>query len=355
MGLRFRKSINIGGFRINCSKSGIGYSYGFKGARVTRTSRGTTRTTLSIPGTGVSWVSETKRRKSSNRSVPKASTQKTINNDDQVLLQSIESGEIEQLASTQEADFIHAIEKYLTVNMVLTSLTIIAFLIPIIILKKTPYFVCSMIPSIVLLGGMLFYRFCKKVNVQYDFDDVGQKKAEAVKEIARKLMDMDTIWQVNTVLQNNNTKAHAGASKSLGTTRVFMGINNPAFLKTNVTVYGIKLDIGKVYVFPDKLLIVNGTRISAIHFDDIEIYIANRNFIVDTAPGDARIAGYTWQYVNKNGGPDKRYKNNKKLAVCDVGLLQFTTPAGLNVMLYLSNVYGLVDISNIMKQANSMT
>lgn len=32
MGLRFRKSINLGcGFRINFSKSGIGYSFGGKG------------------------------------------------------------------------------------------------------------------------------------------------------------------------------------------------------------------------------------------------------------------------------------------------------------------------------------
>ena len=59
MGLRFRKSINLGGgFRINLSKSGIGYSWGTKGFRATRTSRGTTRRTYSLPGTGISYVSE---------------------------------------------------------------------------------------------------------------------------------------------------------------------------------------------------------------------------------------------------------------------------------------------------------
>ena len=59
MGLRVRKSINLGGgFRINLSKSGIGYSWGTKGYRVTKTARGTTRRTYSIPGTGISWVDE---------------------------------------------------------------------------------------------------------------------------------------------------------------------------------------------------------------------------------------------------------------------------------------------------------
>ena len=68
MGLRFRKSINLGGgFKINLSKSGIGYSWGVKGFRATKTARGTTRRTASIPGTGISYVSESGKKKRSSR------------------------------------------------------------------------------------------------------------------------------------------------------------------------------------------------------------------------------------------------------------------------------------------------
>lgn len=59
MGIRFRKSIKLGkGLRLNLSKSGIGFSWGIPGFRVTKTAKGRTRTTLSIPGTGVSYVHE---------------------------------------------------------------------------------------------------------------------------------------------------------------------------------------------------------------------------------------------------------------------------------------------------------
>ena len=59
MGFRFRKSINLGGgFRVNLSKSGVGYSWGTKGVRFTKTAKGKRRTTLSIPGTGISYVTE---------------------------------------------------------------------------------------------------------------------------------------------------------------------------------------------------------------------------------------------------------------------------------------------------------
>ena len=59
MGFRFNKSIRIGkNFRINLSKSGIGYSYGVKGYRITKTAKGNIRHTISMPGTGISYIKE---------------------------------------------------------------------------------------------------------------------------------------------------------------------------------------------------------------------------------------------------------------------------------------------------------
>ena len=64
MGFRFRKSINLGhGVRVNLSKSGIGYSVGAPGLRITKTAKGRVRTTASVPGTGISYVSETLTKK----------------------------------------------------------------------------------------------------------------------------------------------------------------------------------------------------------------------------------------------------------------------------------------------------
>lgn len=61
MGLRFRKSLNLGkGFKLNLSKSGIGYSFGFKGFRIGKTAKGKNRKTISLPGTGLSYQTETK-------------------------------------------------------------------------------------------------------------------------------------------------------------------------------------------------------------------------------------------------------------------------------------------------------
>lgn len=68
MGFRMRKSINLGGgVRLNLSKKGIGYSVGTKGFRVTKKARGGVRTTASIPGTGISFVTDTKKKKTTKK------------------------------------------------------------------------------------------------------------------------------------------------------------------------------------------------------------------------------------------------------------------------------------------------
>lgn len=63
MGFRFRKSVKMGPFRINFSKSGVGWSVGGKGYRYTKKANGGTRTTISAPGTGLSYVHETSTKK----------------------------------------------------------------------------------------------------------------------------------------------------------------------------------------------------------------------------------------------------------------------------------------------------
>ena len=59
MGWRYRKSVKAGPFRLNFSKSGMGYSVGSKRYRVTKTANGTVRETVTLPG-GLSHVTEHK-------------------------------------------------------------------------------------------------------------------------------------------------------------------------------------------------------------------------------------------------------------------------------------------------------
>lgn len=73
MGFRFRKSKKLGPFRFTLSKSGLGASVGVKGFRVTKTATGRVRTTVSIPGTGISYVKETRGKPNKQNAAPRRS------------------------------------------------------------------------------------------------------------------------------------------------------------------------------------------------------------------------------------------------------------------------------------------
>lgn len=56
MGLRMRKSFTlIPGVRMTISNSGVSYSAGVRGARITRTARGNINATVGLPGSGISY------------------------------------------------------------------------------------------------------------------------------------------------------------------------------------------------------------------------------------------------------------------------------------------------------------
>lgn len=85
MGLRFRKSKNYGPFRINFSKSGVGFSVGGKGFRYTKMANGRTRKTYSLPGTGISYVEESsKKEKVQNINTYSKDNLNTLKNDKKI-------------------------------------------------------------------------------------------------------------------------------------------------------------------------------------------------------------------------------------------------------------------------------
>jgi hypothetical protein len=75
MGMRYRKSIKIGGVRVNLNKKCIGVSAGVPGFRVSANTKGQRRTTVSAPGTGLSYVSQSKSKKQPKASPGRKATQ----------------------------------------------------------------------------------------------------------------------------------------------------------------------------------------------------------------------------------------------------------------------------------------
>jgi len=85
------------------------------------------------------------------------------------------------------------------------------------------------------------------------------------------------------------------------------------------------------------LLVFENNAVGAISYKNLYLSVYASNFIEDErVPRGSLIVGQTWQYVNKRGGPDKRFTNNHEIPIVEYGYIDLTSDTGLNERICLS-------------------
>ena len=346
MGLRLRKSINLGGgFKINLSKSGVGYSWGVPGYRVTKTAKGTTRRTYSIPGTGISYVDETGKNK--NRTVPprnnpSSSPQPRANTMLQGSVRNIESVEVDSFKTAEIGNVTSAIVRTIRLNT-LSNVLIVCGIIAI------AYPLLALVPII----GIILKIFAHKTgSVQLEYTLDSEKDDEYNRRIGawQILAEGDKEWQVIPESDVMNRKVNAGAGRNVNRVVCKILKTTPFYIKTNVDTIQIKLHKEVLIILPDKVFIIRKSMVGLVNYDDVSIRTSQTRFIEsDPVPKDAVVVGSTWQYVNKNGTPDRRFKNNRQLPICQYGVVYLTSHSGLNVEMQVSNINKSRDFEELIR------
>lgn len=122
----------------------------------------------------------------------------------------------------------------------------------------------------------------------------------------------------------------------------------PFYLESNIQPFGLKLRKQSVYFLPDKILVISKMNVGAISYADIVKRFGLCNFREsDPVPSDSKIIGETWLKVNKNGSPDKRFKDNRLVPICEYGTVQINSAVGLQIELMCSNSRTIVELSNL--------
>lgn len=331
MGLRYRKSINLGGgFRVNISKSGIGYSCGVKGARITKTARGTTRSTLSIPGTGISYVEETSNRKNkkSNEGYLNGNGQQNRNTIPVVQGTSTEVINVDDYQSVEYEQLINSIKKVRNINL-LSTILIWTFL-----LSATPIFILTGIAGIIL---KIYVHTKMGIPMEYEFDIESKESYDNLCATWMSMNKNKKFWQIISE-DSINKKVSGGADRGINRIAAKAINKVPFFIRPNVTPFGLQLKKKQLFFLPDKLLVISGRKVGAINYTDVQMGLGVTNFIeTEPVPKDAKIIRQTWLKVNKNGQPDKRFKDNRQVPVCEYGRIVVQSGNALYVELMCSN------------------
>lgn len=69
----------------------------------------------------------------------------------------------------------------------------------------------------------------------------------------------------------------------------------------------------------------------------MQLEVTESQFVEEeSVPKDAVVVGRTWRYVNKKGGPDRRFKDNYQIPICSYEQLRFSSETGLNEVVQVS-------------------
>ena len=146
-------------------------------------------------------------------------------------------------------------------------------------------------------------------------------------------------WHIEVEGAVIDGKRNAGATSAIKRISISLGIGSPPYVKTNVSIPFIPVGKQTLYFFPDKVFIFELNGVGAVSYPNLQVSVESTRFIErGSFPRDVKVVDRTWKYVNKRGGPDKRFKDDCELPVALYESLNFTSNTGLNERITISRV-----------------
>lgn len=359
MGLTFSKSVRFGAVRFNFSGSGIGMSVGIPGLRIGSGPRGAyisggvggfryrrslsgvpSKTPVPLPdGQGAPALAEGDATPSivSTQEHDTLSVLKLTDSDSDGLLQSMN----EQRGKTPLWPFVAGVLFFLYVP--LTSA-----------LKTWPSAVhFALAAFMAAIVGWVYWRDkMRKVTVLFFEPDAAT--ADQFEALSRALSSAASMNKLKAVLSTSRYADHkysAGASEGLKFSQASLSLGQGPGVVANVNVPVVKTGRTTLAFYPDRILAFQGNSVGAVAYDSLSAAENRTRFIEhESVPGDAQVIDHTWQYVNRDGGPDRRFKNNRQLPICAYTQLNLSTQSGLDIRLLGSRERGFEPFATALSQ-----
>jgi hypothetical protein len=336
MGWYFRKSVGFGPFRLNLSKSGIGASLGVRGARIGVGPRGH-YVRLGRGGLYYQQYLHPARERTPQATRPSvhpltlAEPEVPIATADVSLLQDSTADTL--LKELREKQRRIRIAPIAATAFTLTTILALAAKLPL-------WFIVPCILAFVIIHAAMIrsdYE-CKLAVLNYDLDSEARVSYLKLLNALQALASSARIWRVSSAQRSRDTKYTAGAGTLMDKKPASVRLAAPNFVQTRVAVWEIALGNQKLYFFPDRVLIYQGSEVGAVQYQNFSIELHHTGFVeTDGVPADSEVIGQTWRYVNKGGGPDRRFASNPQIPIVRYSELTMKSASGMNFVLLCSN------------------
>jgi DNA polymerase-3 subunit epsilon len=122
-------------------------------------------------------------------------------------------------------------------------------------------------------------------------------------------------------------KGHGGAASLLDRKSLEVRTAPPAAVTLNFEPLVLVGSGRSMFVLPDQLLVQQGHRYGVVPLAQLRVQLSRTRFITDEVPAGVQPVAQTWKYLNKTGGPDRRYKDNHQIPIIAVTEIDFFGPA----------------------------
>ncbi|GLZ01258.1 hypothetical protein Acsp02_85090 [Actinoplanes sp. NBRC 103695] len=201
-------------------------------------------------------------------------------------------------------------------------------------------------PLIVLVIGsaatvtLAVLRAGHKVRIDYEVDGSLADWHARLRSAWPQVAQVGAIWRVVQQGKTQNfhhQKINAGADHIVSRDRVSVTSSPHGRVVSNTDLPTFRSGKHSLAFLPDRILMRSASKWCELDYRDLHATCHTLQFVESGGvPRDSDRVGTTWQYVNKSGGPDRRFTNNRQLPVMLYGEVELTTPTGLRWMLQLS-------------------
>lgn len=344
MAFYIRKSLRFGPVRFNLSKSGVGVSAGVKGFRIGSSPRGNYvhmgrgglyyRASLSSPSRSSRGGSPAPRPAPQRVEPPPLSLGGTV------AMREIDSESAAQIVDSSSQTLVQELrEKHKKIRFARLGLVAGVIFTALGLAAPRPGFgLAVFLFSVALYGVLRVYDARRKTTVIfYDLADDSADLFRRLHDAFAYLSDAKKLWHIPSEGKVRDAKYHAGANTLVTRNAISVGFVNPPFVKTNIPTPSLRVGAQTLYFFPDRILIFDANDIGGLAYDSLRIDISTTQFIEqEGVPRDARTVGQTWRYVNKKGGPDRRFANNPTIPIAEYEAVRLASRFGLNEALQVS-------------------
>jgi hypothetical protein len=338
MGWYLRKSFSFGPLRLNLSKSGLGYSFGVKGARIGTGPRGNY---IHMGRYGLYYRQYfnpgTPGQDTRPNEPPKTPTEPVVTGT------IIPTADVAGLQDSSAEELLNYIREQHRKPLVAPWVSAGAgILLVTMVAKGIAIWVVGLCLVLAVITHFIVSRFDagrKRVVLRYRLDETMRTRYEGLSKALQALHSSQRAWRVITSDRSADTKYTAGAGVLINRRDAAIRMQAPPHIEVDLPVWSLDLAGQSLYFFPDRILVYQRGEVETVPYPELTAAHGLTTFVEsDGVPSDARVVGMTWRYVNKGGGPDRRFANNPQIPVAEYAQIALHSKAGLNFLLQVSNV-----------------